>query len=144
LLKKAGLGESKPISDDKENLDDLPDLGDRINKILGICSNFSNNPTKMVYFVMYDIEDNKVRKYIADYLIKKGCVRVQKSIYLAETDRKIFGEIQQSLKEANELYDNKDSIFMVPVSTDELKAMKVIGKSIDFDVITGNKNTLFF
>jgi CRISPR-associated protein Cas2 len=32
----------------------------------------------------------------------------------------------------------------VPVSTDELRAMKIIGQNIDVDLIVRNKNTLFF
>jgi hypothetical protein len=43
-----------------------------------------------------------------------------------------------------ECYENNDSILLVPVSTDEIKAMKVIGQNIDFDLILKNKNTLFF
>ena len=40
--------------------------------------------------------------------------------------------------------NNNDSIFLVPVSTDEIRAMSVIGQNIDFDLILQNKNTLFF
>ena len=42
------------------------------------------------------------------------------------------------------MYENNDSIILTPISTDELTAMKLIGKNIDFDIITGNKSTLFF
>lgn len=98
----------------------------------------------MLFFIMYDIENNKVRTQIAKYLIKKGCLRVQKSIFFAETERKVFNEIHSDLKDIQELYDNMDSIFFVPVSSDQLRAMKIVGQSIDFELITGNKNTLFF
>ena len=66
ILRKAGIDTSKPISTEVDNYDDLPELSERINKILGICNNFSHKANQMIYFVMYDIEDNKVRKYIAD------------------------------------------------------------------------------
>jgi len=92
---------------------------------------------------MYDIEHNKIRNYIAKYLQRKGCTRVQKSIFLASTDRKKYDEIQNTLKSVQEMYENNDSVFFVPVSTDEIRAMKVIGKSVDFDLITGSRNTLF-
>lgn len=41
-------------------------------------------------------------------------------------------------------YENSDSILVVPISTDYLKAMKVIGQTINVDVITKTSNTLFF
>jgi len=40
--------------------------------------------------VHYDIENNKIRNYIAKYLERKGCIRVQKSIFIAESARKKF------------------------------------------------------
>ncbi len=98
----------------------------------------------MLFFIMYDIENNKVRTQIAKYLIKKGCLRVQKSIFFAEAERKVFNDIHSDLKAIQELYDNMDSIFFVPVSSDQLRAMKIVGQSIDFELIAGNKNTLFF
>lgn len=97
----------------------------------------------MIYFIMYDIESNKVRTLVAKYLIRKGCTRVQKSIFIASTERPVFDEIRKDLKEVQECYDNSDSILLVPVSTDEIRAMKVIGQNIDFDLALKNKNTLF-
>ena len=41
-------------------------------------------------------------------------------------------------------YQNEDSILIVPITTDYLRAMKVIGQNIDVDIITHSKNTLFF
>ena len=97
----------------------------------------------MIYFIMYDIESNKVRTLVAKYLIRKGCTRVQKSIFIASSERPVFDEIRKDLKEVQECYDNSDSILLVPVSTDEIRAMKVIGQNIDFDLALKNKNTLF-
>ena len=98
----------------------------------------------MIYFVMYDIENNKVRNLVARYLIKKGCTRIQKSIFIASTDRNVYNQIQTDLKEVQECYDNNDSIILVPVSTDEIRSMKLIGQNIDFDLALKNRNTLFF
>ena len=93
---------------------------------------------------MYDIENNKVRTSIAKYLEQNGCLRVQKSIFFAQSQRQTFNKIHADLKHIQELYDNNDSIFLVPVSTDQVRAMKIIGQNTDFDIIIGNKNTLFF
>lgn len=142
-IKHAGL-EGSPAIRQKPEPDPLMPLSERIKQILGIFKHLKNDSKKMIYFVMYDIENDKVRTQIAKYLIKKGCTRVQKSIFLANTDRSIFDEIKTDLKEVQECYENNDSIFLVPVSTDEIQAMKVIGQQIDFDLILQNKNTLFF
>ena len=93
---------------------------------------------------MYDIESNKVRTQVVKYLIKKGCTRVQKSIFLANTRREVFDEIRADLREVQACYENNDSILLVPVSTDEIKAMNMIGQNVDFDLILQNRNTLFF
>jgi len=37
-----------------------------------------------------------------------------------------------------------DSIIVCPISTDQLRAMRIIGQQIDVDIITHNRNTLFF
>ena len=143
LYKKAGFthsGVTVELSDD----DKLAGLPERIKKILEITGREHLTASKMLYFIMYDIENNKVRTSIAKYLEKSGCLRVQKSIFFAETERKVFNKIHSDLKHIQELYDNNDSIFMVPVSTDQVRAMKIIGQNTDFDLIIGNKNTLFF
>lgn len=143
-MKRAGLENAYPPDRQPNNLDEIEDLPQRIKTILGLAKTTIKFNTQMLYFIMYDIEDNKVRTQVAKFLERKGCIRVQKSIFLARSERKNFNEIHQILYEVNEVYDNHDSIFLVPIATDELRAMKIIGKSIDLDIILGNKNTLFF
>ncbi|WP_314666754.1 CRISPR-associated endonuclease Cas2 [Prevotella aurantiaca] len=104
----------------------------------------SRPATNMLFFVMYDIESNKVRYHISKYLERKGCVRIQRSIFLADLDKSIYDEIRSDLAEVQSLYDNHDSIIVCPVSTDQLRAMKVIGENIDVDIIIHSRNTLFF
>jgi CRISPR-associated endonuclease Cas2 len=144
-INAAGIKNFKAVNQqfdpDDTPLDDLPT---RIQRVLGIFKNTSNDSKRMIYFIMYDIENNKIRNHIAKYLLQKGCVRVQKSIFLADTERQTFGEIHETLREVQELYDNHDSILLVPVSTDQMRAMKIIGENIDFDIVLKNKNTLFF
>ena len=53
-------------------------------------------------------------------------------------------KIRRSLTEVQECYENNDSILVVPISTDYLQSMKIIGKTIDVDIIMQTKNTLFF
>lgn len=141
---RAGLEGSACPNPSASGADQLPSLDERIHRMLGIISDIHRKPTNMLFFVMYDIESNKVRSQVVKYLIKKGCTRVQKSIFLADLDTKVYEEIRNDLAEVQAAYDNQDSILIVPLSTDYLKAMKVIGQSINLDVITHSKSTLFF
>jgi CRISPR-associated protein Cas2 len=142
-LKKAGLTQVPALDATSTPEEDLGSLDERIGNIFKVFHK-PLNPGAMISFIMYDIENNKIRTNIAKFLIRKGCVRVQKSIFLASFDRKKWDEIHKTLKEVQEIYKNYDSIFIVPVSTDELRAMKVIGQSLDLELIVGSRSTLFF
>ncbi len=73
-----------------------------------------------------------------------GCFRIRESIFLADTPAETMDKIRSDLKEVQECYDVDDCILVVPISTDYLQAMKIIGKTIDVDIIMQTKNTLFF
>ena len=98
----------------------------------------------MLFFVMYDIESNKVRQNIAKYLERKGCQRIQKSVYLANLDRAAYDQIRSDLTEVHGMYENSDSIILCRASSDELRSMNVIGQNLDLDIILKDRNTLFF
>jgi CRISPR-associated protein Cas2 len=93
---------------------------------------------------MYDIESTKVRNQIAKYLLREGCTRVQKSIFLADLPLDTYNRMRSELAQVQECYENQDSILIVPISTDYLQSMKVIGQTLDVDLILKNRNTLFF
>ncbi len=145
LIKKSGLTDSPAVGHiTGEDIDNLPSIEERVKSILGLINNVKRKPTNVLFFVMYDIASNKVRRLVVKYLIRKGCTRVQKSIFLADLDSAQYEEIKNDLAEVQAAYDNNDSILIVPLSTDYLKAMKVIGQSINVDIITHSKSTLFF
>jgi CRISPR-associated endonuclease Cas2 len=102
------------------------------------------NPFDMYCFIMYDITDNRIRNYISKYLLKQGCQRIQKSVFMASLKRENFREIHETLKEVNDLYANEDSIIFVPVGEYHLQDMKVVGKNVDFQLVINTPNTLFF
>jgi len=116
----------------------------RAKAILDIVNDPKRPIGNMLFFVMYDIESNKVRNHIAKYLIKKGCTRIQKSIFLADLSSVVFDEIKKDLAEVQAMYENSDSILIVPISVNYLESMKIIGQNLDIDIIANKKNTLFF
>ena len=133
-----------PLSPLSNNDEPLLSIEERVKKVMHVVNNTKRPAGNMLFFVMYDIESNKVRRYVVKYLEKKGCTRIQKSIFLADVSMDKYKKIRDDLTEVQAAYNNSDSILVVPISTDYLKAMKVIGKNIDVDIITHTRNTLFF
>lgn len=124
--------------------DYLLPLPERIQKIIGIVRNKPVKSTTMNYMILYDIENNKIRKMIADFLIKNGCVRVQKSVFMSNSDHEKFQMIHNTLKDINSYYENEDSIIVIPINVSDVRSMKLIGKNVDINILTNPPNTLFF
>ncbi|MCC5917267.1 MAG: CRISPR-associated endonuclease Cas2 [Cryomorphaceae bacterium] len=98
----------------------------------------------MLCFIMYDIENNRIRTKVAKYLEEKGLKRAQKSVFFGELDKRIYNQIHDVLLDIQTAYENTDSLIMVPISEDELKRMRLIGKEVDFEYAIFRGNTLFF
>ncbi|MCX8081770.1 MAG: CRISPR-associated endonuclease Cas2, partial [Bacteroidia bacterium] len=140
ILNKKGLRKRILMPD---GVDLLP-LNDRIKKILQIIKDKPVKSYEMICFIMYDIESNKVRNEVAKFLIRKGAIRIQKSVYLIRENTENIMKIYNSLKQIQECYENNDSIIISPVEVSSLRSMKLIGKQIDLKVIIDKPNTLFF
>ena len=143
-IKAAGLQsdpeqENVPVEDTE-----MLSLPERIQRLLQLVKDPNKNKFDMVYLVMYDIENNKVRTLIAKYLLSKGCIRIQKSVYVARTHHSTFEEIRMTLKEIQEAYDNEDSIILTPVQTTNIQSMKIIGKNIELGSLIDPPTTLFY
>lgn len=143
-LHHAGIQGSRMISTNTCGWESLESIEERVNRILGIVNSENRKITDMLFFVMYDIESNKVRQQVSKYLLRMGCFRIQRSIFLADLSPERYEKIRSDLTEVQAYYENEDSILIVPVSTELLKSMRIIGKTIDVDIIMRTKNTLFF
>lgn len=143
-LANAGVANSPKVDRVIEGVDEITSLEERVNYLMGIVKRSKRPETNMLFFVMYDIESNKVRRYVAKYLEQKGCTRIQRSIFMADLSRETYASIKSDLAEVQALYENNDSIIVCPISTDEIKAMKIIGQQLDVDVFLKTRNTLFF
>ncbi|MFT4154575.1 CRISPR-associated endonuclease Cas2 [Parafilimonas sp.] len=146
-LKKAGINKNRQLescqilSADEQ----LMPLDKRVEKIIEIFKKAVMVPAHQTLgFIMYDIEDNKIRRHIAKYLEKLGYMRIQKSIFFGNISRKIHQDVYDALKEINEMYDNSDSIVFLPVSSDDISRLKLVGRNIEFNVMLETKNVLFF
>lgn len=150
LLKKAGLSialpkaEIEPVLPKDADMAPLGSLPERIKQMLEIIQSSPIKATDMLSLIMYDIEDNKVRTLIAKYLTEKGCIRIQKSVYMLRAEVKLYREITETLKEVQQCYDNKDSILIVPIPANTPGSMQIIGKDIQIDTLVNKPNVLFF
>lgn len=143
-LVHAGIEKNKMIYDRQLDISSIETLDERIKQIIGLLNVTERNSLNMLFFVMYDIESNKVRYQVAKYLLRKGCFRIQRSIFLGDLSIEKYENIRSDLVAVQACYDNHDSIIIVPISTEFLRSMKIIGNSIDIDIIMKSKNTLFF
>ena len=143
-LKNAGVNKPQHSDTSSVETDEVEPLDQRIRRIVGIVESPKRNKANMLFFVMYDIESNKVRRQVSKYLERKGCTRVQHSVFLADIDAHKYQEIREALTDVQSYYDNHDSILICPVSTDLIKNMKIIGKNINISLITRSLNALFF
>ena len=142
-LLESGISNSPKPGSGEDN-DMLLPLENRVDKILGLSDNVKKRKDRMLFFVMYDIENDKVRRLIVRYLQKQGCIRIQKSIFLAEGSVAVYNRIKDELSEVQAVYENSDSIIVLPITTDYLRMMKIIGREVNLDVVTKTKSTLFF
>ncbi|MEL6193543.1 MAG: CRISPR-associated endonuclease Cas2 [Bacteroidota bacterium] len=151
ILKKEESEEDKPLrktrSDKgkkRNSLTQLPPLEERVKTVGELFTNLGKkSKSEMICFIMYDISHNKVRTKVAEYLEAKGCFRIQKSIFLGQLERRSYRDIQDALHTIQQSYENDDSIIMVPVSEDEIRSMRMIGKEIDMAFVMGRANTIF-
>lgn len=142
-IREAGLGERSHLKQSNTDHSLLP-LSVRLPLVEKILRKYHlKKPTDMYAFILYDIENNKIRNHVAKFLLKKGCIRVQKSVFLANLKRKEYEEIHTTINKVNSMYDNHDSFFFIPVGEDILNNMKIVGKNVDFELIVNPGNTFF-
>ena len=88
-LSRAGVQNSPPVNRRTGNISDIQTLQERVDFLMGVVNKSTRPATNMLFFVMYDIESDKVRYHIAKYLERKGCPRIQRSIVLADLEKKV-------------------------------------------------------
>ena len=86
----------------------------------------------MNYLLSYDISDDKSRKRVSDYLIEKGFLRIQNSVFLGEIHITKIDDILENIC----LLVNKDedSIFCVPINKEDYENIFNFGKKEDYNL----------
>lgn len=96
----------------------------------------------MICWVMYDIKNNKARSKVAKACLQMGLDRVQYSVFLGTIDANNVDTLQIQIKEFIDL--KKDSVYIFPMSKDELKQTVLLGQAFDKKLITGEIKQMFF
>lgn len=96
----------------------------------------------MIVWVMYDVQNDRVRTKIAKLCKQAGLYRVQYSVFL--------GSISSNEKDTLELQfeemidEENDSIYIFPMSKNELNDTVLLGQAFDKKFVTDEVKALFF
>ena len=144
LKKKKRHGMESAFGSSYAIFDGIEEIDSRIAAIeKHLCQNIRKSSVdSMLFFIMYDIEDHKVRTHISKYLKKHGCTRLQKSVFIGSGPLKLYRELSDTLREVNALYENGDSILVLPVSKESIVQLNVIGKDLDYRLAVEPPNVL--
>lgn len=95
----------------------------------------------MICWVMYDIKKDKSRTKIAKACEQSGLYRVQYSVFLGMLEPNDKDTLQLRIEE---LMDQEtDSVYVFPMSKDELKSTVLMGQAFDKEMVTDKVKSLF-
>ena len=96
----------------------------------------------MICWVMYDIKNDKVRNRVSKACEQIGLNRVQYSVFLGTLEQSEVDTLQIQIEEY--INPEKDSVYIFPMSKDELKQTVLLGQAFDKKMITDEVKQLFF
>ena len=96
----------------------------------------------MIVWVVYDITKNKARNRVSKLCKQTGLYRVQNSVFLGTLEDNDKDELKLMIAEWIE--PEKDSVYIFPMSKNELKQTVLLGQAFDKKMITDEVKQLFF
>jgi CRISPR-associated protein Cas2 len=96
----------------------------------------------MIAWVMYDIEKDKPRNKVAKACKRAGLYRVQYSVFLGTLEMNEKDTLQLQIEELIDI--EKDSVYIFPMSKNELKQTVLLGQAFDKKLVTDKVKALFF
>jgi CRISPR-associated protein Cas2 len=90
---------------------------------------------------MYDIKNDKARTKIAKACEQSGLNRVQYSVFLGTIEKNEKDTLEIILEELMD--KNTDSVYIFPMSKDELKQTVLLGQAFDKKLITNEIKEMF-
>lgn len=96
----------------------------------------------MIVWVMYDIKKDRARTKVAKVCQQAGLYRVQYSVFLGTLEKNVFDSIQIQIGDL--IDEEQDSVYIFPMSKDELQQTVLLGQAFDKDFVTDEVRSLFF
>jgi CRISPR-associated protein Cas2 len=95
----------------------------------------------MICWVMYDIKSDRARTKISKACEQAGLYRVQYSVFLGSINTDEKDTLQLQIEDL--MNESTDSVYVFPMSKDELKATVLMGQAFDKKMITDEVKALF-
>jgi CRISPR-associated protein Cas2 len=96
----------------------------------------------MICWVLYDIKKNKPRGKVSKLCKLSGLYRVQKSVFLGSLEDNEKDTLELAVNE--QIDEETDSVYIFPMSKNELCQTALIGQAFDKKLITDDVKALFF
>lgn len=96
----------------------------------------------MIVWTLYDIANDKARTRVAKYCKQAGLYRVQYSVFLGTLTANEKDTLE--LKIEAEINLDKDSVYIFPMSKQELQATVLLGQAFDKKLVSDKVKALFF
>jgi CRISPR-associated protein Cas2 len=90
---------------------------------------------------MYDIKNNRARSKVAKACERMGLTRVQYSVFLGTLEPSDKDALQIQIEEF--INAEKDSVYIFPMSKDELRETVLLGQAFDKKMVTDEVMQLF-
>jgi len=96
----------------------------------------------MLFWVIYDIQKDKIRNKVAKSCLNSGIYRVQKSVFLGDLN---LNQIDELTLKIDRLIDSEnDSVYIFPMCKEDFYKAKLLGQAFDEELITDEIRTKFF
>lgn len=96
----------------------------------------------MITWVLYDIKNDQTRYQVAKRCKQAGLYRVQYSVFLGTLNKNQKDALQLQIEDL--IDPDEDSVYIFPMSKDELKDTALIGQAFDKKLVTDEVKALFF
>ena len=96
----------------------------------------------MIVWVLYDIKKDKTRTKVAKFCKLAGLYRVQFSVFLGSVEINEKDTLQLQIEEL--INEETDSVYIFPMSQNELKKTALLGQAFDKKLVTDDVKALFF
>ena len=95
----------------------------------------------MIVWVMYDIQDDKARKEISKICKQEGLYRVQYSVFLGTLTPNEKDSLTLRCEQC--LDEEVDSLYVFPMSKEELKQTVLLGQAFDKKLVSDEVKEMF-